>query len=124
METGISDHHLLIFPFFESLFHKNNTKLRYRKYKSFSKIEFLKDDSNLPEKTNYAEWENQLLRILNKHAPLKSKVIRGNNKFFATKTLRKSIMQKSTLKKKTNNLNDPLAIKLYKKQMNYAVNLS
>ena len=62
--------------------------------------------------------------VLNKHAPLKSKLIRGNNKPFETKTLRKAIMERSTLKKKANNLNNPLAIKLYKKQRNYTVNLS
>ena len=84
----------------------------------------LRDVSNLPEKTNYTEWENQFLRVLNKHAPLKSKLIRGNNKPFETKTLRKAIMERSTLKKKANNLNNPLAIKLYKKQRNYTVNLS
>ena len=59
------------------------------------------------KKTNYAEWENQFLRVLNKHVPLKSKVVRGNNKPFVTKTLRKAIMLKSALKKKANNLNDP-----------------
>ena len=64
------------------------------------KIRFLKDLSNLPEKINYTEWENQFLRALNKHAPLKSKVIRGNKKPFITKTLRKANMRKSVLKKK------------------------
>ena len=62
--------------------------------------------------------------MLNKHAPLKSKVIRGNNKPFVTKTLRKAILRSSALKKKANNLNDPLAIKQYKKQRNYVVNRS
>ena len=33
-------------------------------------------------------------------------------------------MRRSALKKNANNLNDPLAIKLYKKQRNYIVNLS
>ena len=33
-------------------------------------------------------------------------------------------MQMSALKKKANNLNDPLARKLYKKQGNYVINLS
>ena len=33
-------------------------------------------------------------------------------------------MRRSALKEKANNLNDPLAIKLYKKQRNYVVNLS
>ena len=30
-------------------------KLRYRKYKSLDKVRFLKDVSNLTEKTNYPE---------------------------------------------------------------------
>ena len=33
-------------------------------------------------------------------------------------------MQRPAVEKKANNLNDPLAIKLYKKQRNYLVNLS
>ena len=99
-------------------------KLCYRKYKSFDKIRFLKDISNLPERTNYPEWENQFLKVLNKHAPLKSKVITGNNKLFVTKTVTKAIMRRSALKKIANNLNDTSAIKLYKKQRNNVVNLS
>ena len=62
--------------------------------------------------------------MLNKHAALKSKVIRENNKPFVRKTLRKAIMRRSALKKKANNLNNPLAVKPYKKQRNYIVSLS
>ena len=49
--------------------------------------------SNLPEKANYTEWENQFLRVLKKHAPLKSKIIGGNNKPFVKKALRKAIIK-------------------------------
>ena len=53
IEIGVSDHHLLIFSFFKTSFTKMSpNKLRYRKYKSFDKIRFLKDVSKLPEKTN------------------------------------------------------------------------
>ena len=52
-------------------------------------------------------WKNKLHRMgksvsqsVDKHAPLKSKVIRGNNKPFVTKTLRKAIMWRSALKEK------------------------
>ena len=86
-------------------------KLCYHKYKSFDKRRFLKDVSNLPERTNYTEWENQFLKVLNKHGPLKSKVSTGNNKLFVTN----AIMRRSALKKIANNLNDTSAIKLYKK---------
>ena len=71
IEAGVRDHHLLIFSFLKTSFTKMQpNKLSYRKYKSFDKIKFLKDASNLPEKTNYTEWENQFLRGLDKHAPL------------------------------------------------------
>ena len=62
--------------------------------------------------------------MLNKHAPLKSKVITGNNKLFVTKTVTKAIMRRSALKKIANNLNDTSAIKLYKKQRNNVLNFS
>ena len=43
-ETGVSDHHLLIFSFLKTSFTKMPpNKLRYCKYKSFDKISFLKD---------------------------------------------------------------------------------
>ena len=41
--------------------------------------------------------------IVNKHAPLKEKMIRGNNAPFMTKELRKAIMNRSRLKKKYQN---------------------
>ena len=118
VERGANDHHLLIFSFSKTSFTKiQPNQLHYHKYKSFDEIVFLKYVPNLSGKKIIQNGKkNQFLRVLNKHAPLKSKVIRKNNKPFVTKTLRKAIMQKSALKKKANNLNDLLAIKLYKKQ--------
>ena len=98
-------------------------KLCYRKYKSFYKIRTLKDVSDLPEKTNYTEWENQFLRVLNKNAPLKLKVIRGNNKPFVIITLGIPITRRSALKKNANTLNNSLSIPNYKLR-NFVVNLS
>ena len=125
IETGVSNHHLLILSFLKTFTKMQPNKLCYRKCKLLDKIRFLKDASNFPKKTNYTEWENQFLRVLNKHAPLKWKVIRkGDNKPFVTKTLRKAIVWRYALKKKPNDFIDQLAIKLYKKQSNYIVNLS
>ena len=62
--------------------------------------------------------------MLIKHAPWKSKIIRKNNKPFVKNTLRKAIMRRSALTEKASNLNNLLAIKLYKKHRNYVVNLS
>ena len=126
METGISDHHALIFSFLKTTFTKMPpNKLQYRNYKKFEvHSSFLQDIEQLPEKINYTEWEKDFVKTLNKHAPLETKVIRGNHKSFITKNLRKAIMKRSALKKRANISNNPEIIKLYKKQRNYVVNLS
>ena len=55
-ETFVSNHQLLIFSFLKTSFKiMQPNKLRYREYKSSGKIGFLKDISNLAEKTNYTE---------------------------------------------------------------------
>ena len=63
------------------------------------------------------------LNTLNRHAPLKTKMIRGNHKFFITKDLRKTIIKRSAFKKRANISNNPEIIKLYKEQRNYIVTL-
>ena len=87
-------------------------------------IHFYKMFKNYQKKNSYTEWEKDFVKTLNKHAPLKTKVIRGNHKSFITKNLRKAIMKRSALKKRANVSNNPEIIKLYKKQRNYVVNLS
>ena len=42
----------------------------------------------------------KLLSLLNKHAPLKEKLLRANHALFITKTLRKAIMCRSQLETK------------------------
>ena len=96
-------------------------KLQYRSYQKFEVHLFLQDVEQLPEKISYTEWEKNVVKTLNKHAPLKTKVIRGNHKSFITKNLRKAIMKRSALKKRANISNNPEIIKLYKKQRNYVV---
>ena len=57
METGISDHHALIFSFLKTTFTKMPpNKLQYRNYKKFEVRSFLHDVEQLPEQINYTEW--------------------------------------------------------------------
>ena len=91
-------------------------KLQYKNYKQ--------DAGQLSEKISYTEWEKSFVKTLNKHAPLKTKVIWGNQKSFITKRLRKALMKRSALKKKESISNNPEIIKLYKKRRNCVVNLS
>ena len=50
--------------------------------------------------TNYESFEDVLLKILNKQAPLKKKVSGANQAPYMTKTLRKAIMRRSELDSK------------------------
>ena len=47
---------------------------------------------------NYETFHNVHLNVLNKHAPIKTKVIRGNQAPYITKAYRKAVMRRSELK--------------------------
>ena len=47
----------------------------------------------------YSSLEDIFIKVLNTHAPIKSKIKRANNQEFMTKALRKAIMTTSRLKK-------------------------
>ena len=51
--------------------------------------------------SNY-DFFNKYTDVVNRHAPIKSKVIRGNQAPFMTKELAKSIMTRSRLKNRFN----------------------
>ena len=51
-------------------------KLQYRNYKKFELNLFLQDAEQLPEKVCNTGWEKDFVKTLNKHVPLKTKVIR------------------------------------------------
>ena len=74
--------------------------------------------------TEYSNFQNIFIQVLNNHAPAKKKIVRFNNSHFMTKTLRKAIMHRSRLKiyiyiPKRNNKNWGN----YKKQTNFCVDL-
>ena len=67
---------------------------------------------------NYKSFSDVFHNIVDKHAPLKEKIIRGNNAPFMTKDLRKAIMDRSRLKKKYQNWPSRENYKNWKKQKN------
>ena len=74
----------------------------YRDYKKFILWEFRKELRDELRKTvvlGYAHFEQIFLMVLEKHAPMKQKIVRANDKPFMTKVLRKAIMRRSFLKK-------------------------
>ena len=52
------------------------------------------------EKNMHGSFSDTFKAVVNKHATLEEKIVRGNNALFMTKELRKEIMNRSTLKKK------------------------
>ena len=103
-EIGISDHHKLILSFFRSYFTRIPSKtIEYRKYKTFDNSKSLHDlDQELLKGAMYQNNEEMysnftriFQNVINKHAPLKQKKVRGNHAPFMTKDLSKAIMNKS-----------------------------
>ena len=72
---------------------------------------------------SYAEFEKVFSKELNKHAPLKKKVLRHNNNAFMTKELRKEIMLRSKLKNKFNKERNHINWCNYKRQRNYCLSI-
>ena len=98
-ETGLSDHHHLIYSVMKTTFKcEEPKKLIYRVPDFQSDLLLITGD----EKNNYLEFEKNFVETLNKHAPKKTKIFRGNHKPHINKTLRKAIMKRSQLKNKTN----------------------
>ena len=89
-------------------FKANITRLKARKnyyinYKNFDKSSFFLDlkstnlDSfSIDSDENYIFLTNQFLKLVNQHAPLKVKILRGNHAPFAEKQLRKDIYKRTS----------------------------
>ena len=127
-ETGVSDHHHMIYTMLKSTFaHIPPKQVVYCSFKNFSGEAFSKDlQANLmtSQGGNFSSFNEILSNTLRKHAPFKKRIIRGNNKPHINKELRKAIMKRSRLKNiynKTKSADDYIN---YKRQRNYVVNLN
>ena len=127
-ETGISDHHHLIYTMLKATFsYLPPKKVVYRSYKTFSEKAFTEDLIHYvgnSASANFSSLREAFVHTVNKHAPYKTRVVRGNNKPHMNKQLRKAIMRRSQLKNKYNKTRDPATYILYKKQRNYVVKLN
>ena len=130
-ETGLSDYHMLISSFFKSHYSRLKPKvINYRNYKKFNESDFLRDLENKEflmnsddVSDNYFQLCNTFLEVVEKHAPIKKKVLRGNHAPFVTKEFRKEIYTRSRLR--NNYLKFPSVEneKLFKVQRNKCVSL-
>ena len=106
IETGLSDHHKLTITVMKSSFQKQvPITILYRDYKNFNHSVFrtelvreLYNQNN--DNTNYSLFEEVIVKLLNRHAPLKKRFVRANNSPFMNKTLSKAVMTRSRLRNK------------------------
>ena len=105
-ETGLSDYHRLIFM--KSHFSRLKPKIiQYRNFKTFDEQNFIADVKNADfsfetddPNEHYSALTNTFSLIVEKHVPLKKKIVRGNHAPFIAKDLRKAIYTRSRLKNK------------------------
>ena len=104
-ETGVSDDHKLATIVMKAKFTKASSKyVHYRSYKNLNEQDFkleLRGKLKVGAvDATYETFHNVYLNVLNKHAPIKAKVIRGNQAPCITKAYRKTVMKRSELKTK------------------------
>ena len=106
--TGLSDYHKMVLTTMRANYERlKPTKIQYRSYKNFSEKDFLRDLQNMPFHTcmdmddneaAYSSFKDMFKKVVDKHAPMKSKLIRGTHAPFMNKELSKAIMHRSKLK--------------------------
>ena len=127
LESGLSDCHKMTITVLKRYFKKvKPITVNYRDYKSFDGHKFRNDIKIQLEKIETLDIEaftNIFNGVLNKHAPMKKKVLRGNNSPFMNKLLSKEFMHRSRLKTKFHKNPTETNKQLFKKQRNFCVNL-
>ena len=124
-ETGLSDYHRLISTTFKASSCKlPPIKKTFRNFKKFHSQEFLYDlDNHVINFSDFDKFHKSIISILDKHAPYKTITLRGNDKPYITKEIRKQIWKRSRLKNRAHKSKDSLDVINFKKQRNYVLNL-
>ena len=137
-ETGISDHHKVISTIMKLHFTRKSPKTKY--YRDCRKFDIdyfsselsrqlssvfcsIKENVDYEELNDFSRFHRVFLNLLNIQAPLKKKILRGNNSPFMTKTLRKAIMIRPRLKNCFNKTRSDENWTLYKTQRNFCTKL-
>ena len=131
-ETGLSDCHKLILTFFKAYFKKLPPKnIEYRNYKKLNGNNFPYElDQELSKGSIYNEkhhlchvFTNIFRMVLDKHAPIKKKIVRGNEAPFMTKEISKAILNRSKPKNRCTKWPSRKNFFAFKKQKNICKNL-
>ena len=127
VETGLSDFHKMVVTVMKTTFPKAQPKIiYYRDYKHFDLVKFRTELREELRKSDhgYFQFEMIFLRVLEKYAPMKKKVLRANDKPYMTKVLRQAIMRRSSLRNRYLKDKSDESLRLFKKQKNYTKRLA
>ena len=130
-ETALSNCHKLITAFLKTNFSRLRPKvLSYRNYKNFDESKFLNDLSkiiitfdNKNPNQDYNVLKNRFLEVVNVHASLKTKIVRGNDSPFVDKQFQKTIYTRTRFKNKIHKNPSKENKMAYKRQINFRVSL-
>ena len=133
IETRISDLHKMTITTMRVNYQRlQPIKVQYRSYKNFQEKLFLKDlkkqsfekCKNIIDKDEaYDHFKEIFVSVVNKHAPLKTKFIRGNHAPFMNKELSKAIMYRSKLRNIHNKKKTKETWEAFKRQQNKCVSI-
>ena len=127
LETGLSDHHKMTISVLKKHFKKQDPiTMNYRNFKSMDEQRFRTDliqRLKQFESLDIDNFKELVISVLDNHAPLKKKVLRGNNAPFMNKTLSKEFMHRSKLKNQYHKNPTESNKEAYKKQRNFCVGL-
>ena len=125
--TGLSDCHKLVLTVLKTTFSKNKPKeLFYRDYKIFNFSNFNDELTTIFLRHTVGpcyQFDQIFFNVLDKHAPMKWKLLRANHSSYISKPLRKAIMRRSHLEKVYYKNKSEKSFKAYKKQKNFCSRL-
>ena len=130
-ETGPSNYRSLVATTMKATVPGLKSKhIKYRSYKKFVQENFLSDvkhakfecDGTNPDKS-YDHPTNTFRNVVDKHAPIKTKFLRGNNALFMNPELKKAMYTRARLKRRLNKHPSKKNEVAFKKQRNHCVAL-
>ena len=125
LSTGISDCHKMIVTVLKTTFEKGKPKeILYRSYKNFNNELFQEDlKKQIGDSINYTKFNIGFLKVLDRHLPLKKRIVRANEVPYMTKNLRKAIANRSRLENQYYKYKTAESLRAYKRQKNFCSRL-
>merc|ERR1712240_218783 len=128
VETGLSDFHKMTVTVMKSHFKKKEPiRIVYHDKSKFDAVKFregIRNQIAAKGKMNLEELQNLLSSNFLEDAPLKEKVLRGNNAPFMNRTLSQAYSTRARLKNKKQKYPTQRNEDLYWKQRNFCVSLT